>query len=870
MVAARRSLLLKALGLLPGDVPVLARLGAASFVLNAGGELAWGALMGCFVVEAGPEAMPRMYVAVSAGSAVAFLAFAFLVGRGSTRRLLAWILAAACLFLAIAAVPLQGSPGAAFGALLAAWIYQVVYETEFPGWVGGVLPLQDAKRLLPGITAAAALGRVAGALLAADPLGLGSISARMVLAALLSLATAPLLVAFHRSRPPPGERLPERSTSPSGLGSTFSSVVASPLFSRLAIVAFLVGATSAASDYPRTVMAARAFSTPEELASFYGHVSALTNSLTVVLQLLGTGVLVRRLGLEATLAILPLAVGTAALAAAASPGFVLAVVIRAGQLLLSRFAHGPACLLLVNAAPTSEAPRLRAVAYGLATTSGLLTAGAVLALAGTPRLEAVYLAMAGSCGLALLAVRGVTEAYRSSLADELLRQTAPTGAGTGEESSSLSALAMQAATGSGVAQVLLASGDPRLIGAVRRALVEMGSGDLEVGIASALETEGEDACLFALERLAAAHLPGPAARRLGEVLIAGSDPGSRRRALRATGELGDPRSAAALLARLGDPGLPPEERPGVASALLRVAIEPDPLARAVTSLRGDLSHPRAAVRARAMAAVGRLGLPAMVPALASGLSDPDPEVAVQAARALGRARCPTAVPALEACLDRSPAAALRQEAVASLARIRDETLASIEAMLDLFSERDRRRLGRALEGLGSGTSAVLLARALALPLPRLRAAVVGALRDLVGRGRIEAAADWLPAPGQVEVARLVEAAWSAEEEHRTPLVRVLAELPSRTAEAAAAPALARCLGADLGAIGDAPVVRAERVRRALHLLDRAGSRDESLETAFELARGADGRTASRARELLETGILDPSLLRLVLADLPRT
>lgn len=837
----------RALGIRPEDERPLAWLGGANFVVNVGGELAWGALMGRFVAEAGPKALPAMYMAVSAGSAAAFLGLAFVAGgAGSTRRLVGWILAASAAFVALAAAPASGAPGLAFAALLAAWIYQVLYEPELLGWAGSQVPLQAAKRITPAVAACGALGRVGGALLATDPLRLGSVSGLLVLAAILNATTVAVMAGFLATGGSPGAPAPAPDPAPEpparpGLPAVVDLVRTTPLFVRLASVAFLVGLVAGVTDYPRTVLAARAFPTPERLAAFFGAVGALTNLATVVLQLFGTGLLVRRLGLEATLGILPAIMGLLAAAGCAGPGFLLAAGTRVTHLVLSRGCHAPAALLLLNAAPSGLAARVRAVAFGCAGSLGLLAAGLGLRLAGQPRLESVYAVMLVVCFLAGRAVRGIGSAYRDALAAELHRR-AEGGEAGGPEIPDVEA------------RVLLASGDPRLIEAVRRAAAEAGDGPLGPALVRVLDQGSEEVALLALERTASSWLSGPLARRVGERLLASPDPAVRRRAIASIATLGDGAHAGPLGGRLGAGGLEVDERAHLAGALLRVAVHPGELRRAVAVLKAELSAAEAARRRAALLVLGRLGHPVFVEDLVRGLADPDPTVAGEAARALGRARMPAAVPALEACRATARDPELARQVEAALARIRDQALDRVLGLLEVFAERDRRRLRRAIEGLDLGADGELLARALGLEPPGLRAAVVGALRGAAAEGRVEALRVALGGDGTLDPVALVRVMLERPGAADGPLERVLAALP--------APARAAAL---VGALREHPLVGRDRdaVARAVHLAGIAAGSAAAFDEAFALAGSEDKGVASRALELIEAGIAEPELRRTI-------
>ena len=85
MSGASPSSLARALGIEPGDFPLLRWLGLGLFLLNAGGCLAWVALTGRFIAKVGADKMPLIYIALNVVTAGLFLAMAARGGSESPR-----------------------------------------------------------------------------------------------------------------------------------------------------------------------------------------------------------------------------------------------------------------------------------------------------------------------------------------------------------------------------------------------------------------------------------------------------------------------------------------------------------------------------------------------------------------------------------------------------------------------------------------------------------------------------------------------------------------------------------------------------------------------------------------------------------------
>ncbi len=191
----------------------------------------------------------------------------------------------------------------------------------------------------------------------------------------------------------------------------------------------------------------------------------------------------------------------------------------------------------------------------------------------------------------------------------------------------------------------------------------------------------------AVGRAQAALLLGTAAahRALPELarLLRDRDDQVRQVAAHALGKLGDPAAAPFLLAALEGPRPLPAGLartallrlgPGATEQLRTGLTLPDPVARTVAAellgvhaamaaapaLAGVLTNDtEAPVRAAAARALGRIGVPTVVPAMLAALDDPDSTVRAEAATGLGAIGDARAVPALQGTLGHPDAATAR-------------------------------------------------------------------------------------------------------------------------------------------------------------------------------------------------------------------
>ncbi len=175
--------------------------------------------------------------------------------------------------------------------------------------------------------------------------------------------------------------------------------------------------------------------------------------------------------------------------------------------------------------------------------------------------------------------------------------------------------------------------------------------------------------------------------------------------LRTQDEFAQPRIASALVA-FGSVAvapiveqLPKVEEPAVRAWLARVLGEirdPEAVGAALELARDPSDH----VRAAAVEALGRLGLPRAVPSLVErALRDPTPFVRAQAAASLGQMGAESAVDALAAALD-DPSYDARLRAVEAIEALRPKDLLPLERALRNPSAQVRQRAALALERVG--------------------------------------------------------------------------------------------------------------------------------------------------------------------------
>ncbi len=316
------------------------------------------------------------------------------------------------------------------GAVLAVCIAQLVLPPLLPliafNATTSTLEARHAKRVLPLVAGAATVGSIAVGALAsvlAKTLGVSWILAG---AALLSLASLPLVLRL-------GEVAPDQPKASRAGASVEPRVLASlreaigdlgntPAVRVVVAFTFFGAMATTFVDFAFKAALKESFAR-EEMAFALGVFGVVSNSLVLVLQLLVTGPLVARLGVGRTLAFGPMLLGAAGLLAFALPAVVGTGLARVAEIIV-RYGVGNsvADVLIV---PLARAVRVRAkvLVKGAASPLGALLASGILVgfgPEGPPRhVQLTLLALA--CALVIGFVRGAPAAYASALSQALTR-----------------------------------------------------------------------------------------------------------------------------------------------------------------------------------------------------------------------------------------------------------------------------------------------------------------------------------------------------------------------------------------------------------------------------------------------------------------
>jgi AAA family ATP:ADP antiporter len=771
------------------------------------------------------EGLPWLYVGSAAATALAGAAFTRVAARARPEEIgpvLGVALAASLVAFRLAL------DGAGPWVLAALWVWVEIAGTlaviQFWNVANDVHDARAARRLFAWIAAGGAAadlvlgGAVAGASSRAGPAGLLVLAALLHAAAgfLPSAASARAHPALARARPRP--RGPLRG----------AGLLRSPYLRAIAGLTFLGFLAITFVDYQFKAAAARRFGADgQAMAGFFGAFHVVAGAAALAVQLLLTGRVLERLGVGASLSILPAAVGGGSLLAALVPGLGSAAVAKGADHAVRYTVTESASQLLYMPLAPGRRQEAKAFVDGVVRPVTVALAGVALAAWAPPAGAAAALAAAGFAALWLAGLARLEPEYLRSLRQGL-------------------------------------RSPPRSPGALPAA---------EVGaIRSALSSRDPAAAEVALD------LAGACGVRLGHdaaPLLSHASPRLRARACAYLARVGERRLSMAVLERIED--VDPEVR--VAAARAFAALARGEELRAVEPL---LVHPEASVRAEGAAALVRGGEPAgaragraVLESLAAGDEPSDRE---HVARAIALAGTPQLVPLLQTLLE-DPSAPVRRAALRSAATLRAPDL--VPALVRALA--DRRTSETAAEALGSygpGIEGALrdVLRDPHAP-PDVRRAVPLALGRLGTPAAAAALAEHLDEP-DARLRRAVDRALAAvaRAQPEVPLDRdrlrraCLVEIEKGYRALAAAEALAldaappvgapAAGGATRTALGLALAERADRAGRRSAGLVALLSPDASLDPVLLALDGESPAHRAGALEILDH-VLEPRLKRLL-------
>jgi ATP:ADP antiporter, AAA family len=260
----------------------------------------------------GIEQLPWLFTGTLAGMLIANPPFSALVARLAPVRFISWtyrfFMANVVLFLI-----LLGTTAAETHV----WVSRVFYiwgaifnlfvVSVFWGFLADVFDSEQSRRLFGFIAAGGTIGGIAGSLLTSvlvAPLGPGLlllVSAALLEVAVLGVRRLARIAGRLRER----HRPPDDRPVGGGVLSGFWHAVKSPYLLNISAYMLLFTILSTFLYFQQADIAKHSFADRRARTAFFAHVDLSVNTLTLLMQLLLTGRIIKRLGVALTLTLLP-------------------------------------------------------------------------------------------------------------------------------------------------------------------------------------------------------------------------------------------------------------------------------------------------------------------------------------------------------------------------------------------------------------------------------------------------------------------------------------------------------------------------------------------------------------------------------------
>ena len=375
---------LKALFLIrPGEGRTTAYLTLTFIVIGLGMAIGRGSADALFFKRFGVEYLPHMLFLTSLLLVTVSMVYAAFVDRlrpGRMYALIFFLFALALFGVWLAMRHVDGVVAFAIYYLMYGVMSEILLA-HFQVYLGEFLDLQQAKRLMPLISAGARLGAVFGGVfigLAGGFMPLENMALLWV--AILGIG---LLVIQFRHRGEPFFRPARRGAQKSPIGDLIEGLRFAKQSNYLKITSwgvFLLILLISIQDYLVSTLITRHYATEGELASFLGWFFAITNGIVLILQLFIISRLTARFGVPYMNMVFPISslatMGLLTLSASLIP----AVLARFNYMGMLHAFRNPISNLMYSAFPSYMVGRARAMIVGLIMPLGMAFAGLLLML----------------------------------------------------------------------------------------------------------------------------------------------------------------------------------------------------------------------------------------------------------------------------------------------------------------------------------------------------------------------------------------------------------------------------------------------------------------------------------------------------------
>jgi AAA family ATP:ADP antiporter len=271
-------------------------------------------------MQSGLDAIRWLFVGTAVVTLLVNPPFGWLVSR--FRRL--YFIAATYLFFAASLSVFYGlivlapqAVGDVSGRVFYVWfsVFNLFSTMVFWALMADRFSLEQSKRLFAFIAAGGTLGAIFGPFLAsqlAEPLGTPSLFLVAVAFLCLAVVAAWTLSRLQPERPAAGGSRPAASDERAIIGGNawqgFRAVVRSPYLLGIAVYLVIIAVVGTLLYFTQLALVAERGGDIDEQTTIFAQINMITQTVTLVLQLLVSGHLIRRLGVPLTLAILPVLV----------------------------------------------------------------------------------------------------------------------------------------------------------------------------------------------------------------------------------------------------------------------------------------------------------------------------------------------------------------------------------------------------------------------------------------------------------------------------------------------------------------------------------------------------------------------------------
>ncbi|MCW8834955.1 MAG: HEAT repeat domain-containing protein [Rhodospirillales bacterium] len=371
----------------PGEGALVLYSASLYFLLGLGMALGRASSDTLFFKRFGVEFLPHMFFATGILLVLFGLFYAELADRVRSHRLFQGMLLLYVVFLGFTwtFISTDSHPLWYVVYFLGYAVFSEFVVTHFNLYVSGFMDPLQSKRLFPLITAGSRMGGIIGGAMMAVMLSwLNTEDMALVWAASLSISII-LLAAYHRGEQRPTKRKAKSTHSATASRGRFTAISEGLRYARRSAFVRVTGYAMfaliviiAIQDYLVSTIITGHFTDEAQLAAFFGWFTAITNAVTLFLQLLVTNRMMRRFGLKFVSLIYPVTSLLTFAALAVSPSFLAALVGRFNYMgFLPAFRH-PSANLYFHALPLQVQGRVRALMTGLVLPLGMGFAGLML------------------------------------------------------------------------------------------------------------------------------------------------------------------------------------------------------------------------------------------------------------------------------------------------------------------------------------------------------------------------------------------------------------------------------------------------------------------------------------------------------------